>query len=290
MADTLRNLRESSRELALMDLQDKSINELREVMLKDLSLVSGLPSTQSGALEGYKLLGEADACRDLIAHHEEIRKLKTEWKDAAKQRAARAITNMPNAITYEGQLVASILEEENGLAADEIACYTDELAAMDEEAFIKLLAGLAAEGIIEKRSAAEGEESKYFLRMPLLQSGTWTAEYLRRYFDALPKNRKPYQAGKIVAVFALLERSKEPLSANELMQRINSGEPSDIRADFRLPVTSDFDLNLDELEERGFIKAAFRSSGVANYSPIGDGGYSASILFYAPALLGERNE
>ena len=105
----------------------------------------------------------------------------------------------------------------------------------------------------------------------------------------------PFKAGNMLAVFALLKRSKEPLSAEELMQRINNGEPSDIDDDFNRPVTSDSDLMLDKLEESGLIMKAFMSSGVPDWNSVFkyfaySEGYGMPIQFYAPACLGERDE
>ena len=57
---------------------------------------------------------------------------------------------LKNAASPNGQLVAAILEDEDGKTAEELAGWCDELAEIPDEKFSELLEGLITEGFLEK--------------------------------------------------------------------------------------------------------------------------------------------
>lgn len=61
----------------------------------------------------------------------------------------RNINNLPYAVTANGQLVAAILEDEDGLTEDELYTWCDELEQLERDDFILLLNGLRSEGVIK---------------------------------------------------------------------------------------------------------------------------------------------
>lgn len=74
-----------------------------------------------------------------------------------EQYQKEALSNLLTAVSPNGQLVASILEETDGLTADEIRSWYDELECLDDKDYQRLLDNLVKEEVLVK------ENDRYYL-------------------------------------------------------------------------------------------------------------------------------
>jgi len=97
------------------------------------------------------------AASDVLVAREERNKTKESRVKAREKAEEEAYYRLKAAYTPNGQLVAAILEEEDGKTLGEIAGWCDELAALDTADFERILQDLKDDGILEKTG------DKYYL-------------------------------------------------------------------------------------------------------------------------------
>ena len=156
-------IKQSSKSVARITHQNDSDEQLREVFLTNARLIAGLSNSMNDIAEGYRLMGESEACSEILSERqsrrEQIKKKKEEWKKGLPVRKERAVLQIPTAVSPNGQLVAAILEDEDGKTAEELSGWCDELGSLDEQELEKLLGGLEKEGVVKRDS-----DGQYHLR------------------------------------------------------------------------------------------------------------------------------
>ena len=211
MASNYDQLRASVKSLYLIQHRDDSDDQLRETMVNNARIAQGLPPAQIA--EGYKLLGEIDACNEILKERKEAKEKiaagKKEYESSLDRRRDDALLTLKAAPTPNGQLVAAILEEEDGKTAEELAGWCDELDSLDDADFRALLSDLVDDGIIEKR-----EDGKYYLRVVLTDKVQWDVDAVMRYVygHMTGKGKDIYRSAALGVAGAFMFES-EPLSA-----------------------------------------------------------------------------
>lgn len=175
------------KEFFLRRHKDKTVAELRAIMNHNSAAIYS-----ADADEAQTSLAESDACLELIRQKEEAafymqqqemiqKESLPVWENANDARRKKAILNLPAATSYCGQLVAAVLEEEDGLTAEEIRQWSDDLASMEDTEYKKLLADLCTEEILYCTTAG-----KYFL-LSLCTSNLWRTKPMlwvtQQHFD-----------------------------------------------------------------------------------------------------------
>ena len=135
----------------------KSDEELRQIVLNNQQKIAAIPQNASGALltQGEQFLAEMKFCTKLLKSRQKAREA---WKNQLTERRKAAVLNLKTAVSPNGQLIAAILEDEDGKTEAEISAWCDELAAMEDSELADLLAALMNEGVLEMR------DNRYFLR------------------------------------------------------------------------------------------------------------------------------
>ena len=148
----------------LTEHENKPDKELMRIAQDSARAVSLIPAnaTSSDIAKGQQLLSEVAACQEILEKRKKNRDavdnaIKS-WESELQRRKESAILNLPYASSLNGQLVAAILEEEDGKTADEIRAWYDELVVMDDQEYQALLNGLMTESIIEKKG------DRYYLK------------------------------------------------------------------------------------------------------------------------------
>ena len=154
--DQVEMLKKASKERAIAVHRDKSDDELRQIIRHN-----GMAALASDNLvEVASLVGEQQGCNELLRLREQDRAWKeTEaellrrgmerWRTLLSERRKQAILNLPAATSYNGQLVAAVLEDAGcSLTAEEIREWSDDLTAMEDEEYSKLLNALVNEGVL----------------------------------------------------------------------------------------------------------------------------------------------
>lgn len=200
----MEELRASAKRLALLQHKDDTDEQLRETVLRNVRAIGLLPSTNQGAMEGYKLLGEVDGCNEILAQRQAKRQktqdAKDKWKRELADRRKKAVLNLPNAVSSNGQLVAAILEDEDGKTAEELHGWCDELAALSDEDFNALLNGLVDEGILRRKGKS------YRLLTPCTEELTYT---MKAWEDRVKELYESPEERDIADAFLLLLRSTD---------------------------------------------------------------------------------
>ena len=132
---------------------EKGDAELQAIVLTNAKKVIALPTNASATMlaEAKKWNIESKVCNEILNKRKE-KKQATEaavetWKNGAEERTNNLLINLPNAVSYTGQLIAAILEEEK-LTADELAGWCDELAVLEKEELDTILENLVEEQIL----------------------------------------------------------------------------------------------------------------------------------------------
>lgn len=135
----------------------KSDEELRQIVLNNQQKIAAIPQNASGALltQGEQFLAEMKFCTELLKSRQKARET---WTEQLAGRREAAVLNLKTAVSPNGQLIAAILEDEDGKTEAEISAWCDELAAMEDAELADLLAALVNEGVLEMR------DNRYFLR------------------------------------------------------------------------------------------------------------------------------
>lgn len=154
--ELLDGLRKSCKTTALQVHQDKSDEDLRKIINQN-AFNAQLTNDQ---IELTRLCGEIDGCKEILEWRKNegkqkedeayaIKKAQRDWPSTVAHRRKKAILNLPVATSYYGQLVAAILDDaEHSLSATEIRQWSDELVAMNDSEYKKLLDDLCSEEIL----------------------------------------------------------------------------------------------------------------------------------------------
>jgi hypothetical protein len=168
------------------------------------------------------------ACNEIIESRkkekEERNTASETWKSIIKQQKESNILNLPAASSANGQLIAAILEDEDGKTAEEITGWCDELAALGLDECKSLLDQLVSENILEL-----GEDQKYYLLnicAPTLFPSdidvtTWTQRHFKRHPEL-----ESYTAKLIIAIIHFF---KEPFTTDDLTERIKNLSGKDVK-------------------------------------------------------------
>lgn len=199
-------LRKTIRDGRMSDYKDKSDSELESIQRHHAIALSA--GNYSNEAEGYKLLGEMDACKDILerrkaaqAYSDSIREALAvaleNWSDTLASKRKTAMQNLRFATSYLGQLVAAVLEEESDLTAEQIKQWSDDLAKLPDSEYMALLKGLVNERILLVR---EGRYSLLTLCIPNLfpsdperwiESFAPTDKELGKFYDLLLQTQRP---------------------------------------------------------------------------------------------------
>ena len=168
LQDQLNSIKVQAKSNALFSHRNDSDSELRERVVECVKMIAHVGTDIRGIGEGYRYMGEMEACSELlnqrVAADQDIENRKKEWQNGLEKRKEDALMHLPTAITANAQLIASILEDEDGKTFEEIACWCDELEMLSEEELQKLLNGLVKEGVISL------EEGRYCLLCPCIET------------------------------------------------------------------------------------------------------------------------
>ena len=265
---TFEDVKRAAKDLALLQHRNDTDEMLREVIKRSgAQILSNTGLTDADLSLKSRLSGEVDGCVEILRSrekaNEEREKKAREWNDRLPERKAKAILNLPNAASPNGQLVAAILEEApDGLTEQQLASWCDELAAIPEEEFRALLDGLVGESILEKQ-----EDERYRLLSVLDEDMLPAAALIRKKLEDAETSTK--------ALFALVVSQRQPISIHEIKQLL--GEQDDDVKDFGREM-----VTLADFSNRGLMIPAFKVH-VGN-------GIRAFRNYYAQRLLGEEDD
>ena len=241
-------LQSSSKRLGKMTHKDDSDEHLREIVTRNLSAAAGMPNTEDGIIESYKLLGEAEACSELLSEREEkrerVRDAAEKWKRDLPGKKEGRFLRLKNAASPNGQLVAAILEDEDGKTAEELAGWCDELAEIPDEKFSELLEGLITEGFLEK-----DDKNRYHLlgictEDPFLSPEAVEARLNRLYGEDNDEyNEKEKNTARWILY--VLRDNGAPMSAQDCLDQMQ--DRSELPADLRF---ADMEDTSNEFEVR----------------------------------------
>lgn len=135
--------------------KDKSVDELRVIVHHNSAAIYSVDA------DGAKtLLAESEACAELLKQktdaaaymqQENINRMYSlnEWEKANSARRKKAILNLPAGTSYNGQLVVAVLDDAaESLTAAEIRQWSDELTAIEDGEYQKLLNALCNEEVL----------------------------------------------------------------------------------------------------------------------------------------------
>ena len=256
LEDVLEQIKEQEKKNCLWTHSKKTDEELRAIIVHNALAIQH----QEGAV-AFRTAGESEACSELLKQRKEkqardeaeqlaIADAIHNWEktEFVRKRRLEAALSLPTATSHYGQLVAAILEEEDGLIAEEIQQWSNELNSMEEKVFKKLLKSLTKEGII-----TVDREKKYRLLttcdktlMPADPMRWANNKYKYQYNDDLSYTQKTF--------LAVLASNKTPYTEYDWLEITGDNyelEGAKRRRNFRSYTISD----LAELVERGVLAA-----------------------------------
>lgn len=268
------SFQEHFKKMALMMYQEKSDEELDALMYQHYRKISQLPMTPDGHAEMERLTGEMEAIKEILALREKYREnlsaMIERWTKDLPARKRAAVLHLPNAVSPNGQLVAAILEDEDGKSADELAGWCDELAALDAESFQALLDGLVQEKILTR-----DDSGLYHLQNICDERMQVDTERI------LAARKGDYEARKLPSMRLLLQMMRDrqvPLCQEDLIALLPSYSGK-IERDPRLRGADISKLSVESLlwsmERLGLITERFRYNVVK------------SETYYTITMLGE---
>ncbi len=164
--------------------ENKTDEELNDIAIQALKEIAALTNTPSDLAKFEKLKSDHRIALEIVRERKERKEAEkraiANFKDRLEQKKLENVMNLKAASSFKGQLIASILKEEDGLTGEEIASWYEELSEMDENEFEDLLNSLCEEGIIEK-----DESGKYHLLFIMYDSlkAVPESEYCRKKFN-----------------------------------------------------------------------------------------------------------
>ena len=255
-------LRETAKSLGLIQHKDKSDSELQQIRLNNASIVAGLGTDPRSIAQGYQLLGEVDACNEILAQRkeerDEIQSGKKKWVEELQKRKDDALLTLRAAATPNGQLVQAILEDEDRLSRSELAGWCDELASLDDAVLDQLLKDLVEDGVLE----SPDNEGRYRLRVVCDADMQWSADNSVRAIAHSDMRHK--ETAK--EIMFLLAMEGEPMCPEEIVEAQKDFFDEDSGGRYSISAA------MNEMLGAGILTRAFRA---------GNKGY------FAPAIIGE---
>lgn len=135
--------------------KDKTVDELRVILEHNSAAIYS-----KTVEEARIMLAESEACSELVRkkveaeayiQQEDINRMYSlsEWEESNSARRKKAILNLPAGTSYNGQLVVAVLDDAaESLTAAEIRQWSDELTAIEDGEYQKLLNALCNEEIL----------------------------------------------------------------------------------------------------------------------------------------------
>lgn len=217
ISDSLEGIKSSSRGLALISLRDKSDEEIHSIFKHNAIIAE-----RQNIYEAARALGEMEACNIILERRQQKEEKayqimeaidnakENEWAEQLSSRRMKAALNLPNATSYLGQLVVSVLTEEEGLDAESIRNWADELNALEDKAYKKLLSGLVDEGVLDV------DHGKYCI-LNIVTEDLFPAEATAWAKKILLK-KNIVLSEKEEALLAHLEATKQPISERDFVE------------------------------------------------------------------------
>ncbi|MCQ2467687.1 MAG: hypothetical protein MJ166_09235 [Clostridia bacterium] len=223
----MEKLRQLSAEYALKKYKDCSDEELDKMIMDRFMLSASLlySDDEKHQIQYYEIMGEIDACSEILSERKkakdrEVAKIES-WLKDKNQRKIYAFKKLEYSVSPNGQLVASILEENlNGLRADEIRAWYDELLALNDDEYQVLLDALVDEGVLEYL------DEKYFLFRICDKSLNGIGGYTQLRILANGGDEIKNSVFYMPFVISLLEKRDLPYKIDDLLTSINKYDPS----------------------------------------------------------------
>lgn len=261
LQDQLNTIKAQAKSNALFAHRDDSDSELREHVVECAKMVVHVGTDIRSIGEGYRYMGEMEACSELLNQRrvadQGIENRKKDWQNGLEKRKEDALMRLPTAVTANAQLVASILEDEDGKTAEEIACWCDELEMLSDDDLQKLLEGLVKEGVISL------ENDRYYLLCPCTESLVCPEEIRNRRIERSIDfcNDKTQAQAKLFLY--MMERENKPLCDTDCLDLLGQYfdhyfMSDEYRAANTVITAFDADLELRKLSKNGMIHQEFR--------------------------------
>ena len=267
------DLKSSSYALGLARHREKSDSELQQIIHNDFQMVLGLSSDLQSLPQRQQLMGEIEACQELLSRlqraEEEVAEEKKKWRYSLQKRKDDALLALRAAATPNGQLVQAILEDEDSLSFKEIAGWCDELGALDEEVLMQLLKDLVEDGVLE-----ESDNGQYRLRMFCDENQQWDINQGCRYLENSGIFLH-YDVPIVKTVLYLLCHYDEPMCPQDIIDKnaaLTGCNTEQIGFDKDISAFS-VRLVMGKMMRNNILTNAFRAEGGA---------------YYAPAIIGEK--
>ncbi len=258
MSSGYEQLRSLAKTTGRIQHEHDSDEQLQRFILDNMGVVSSMPASR--VAEGYKLLGEIDACNEILKERKEKReraeKAKKDYMASLERRRDDALLTLKAAATPNGQLVAAILEDEDGKTAEELAGWCDELASLDEAEFRALLDDLVGDGILERKA----EEQKYYLRVLCTEKVQWDAEAAIRYITGHFDGKRDSLARSVcLDIVEHLQIQAEPLSAERCVEL--DKEYAELFGGKSGSSLSSYGVNMRRLAKEGVLANVYNTGG-----------------------------
>ncbi len=186
-------------------------SQLHDYIMETLNKALNVVGTNSQRIsEMDRLNSQADRCKKYLEFRKQNRanidEYVKQWKEQLEDRRSNAILNLPTACTYNGQLIAALLEDHlnGGLKGEELKSLCDEYIQINDSDFLDLLDKLGNENII-----GVNEDNYYYLRnictkslfpLKMLDNGGTVSSVIRRGIVDIIANE-----GKPIPYYKLLE-------------------------------------------------------------------------------------
>ncbi len=186
-------------------------SQLHDYIMETLNKALNVVGTNSQRIsEMNRLNSQADRCKKYLEFRKQNRanidEYVKQWEGQLDERRCKAILNLQTACTYNGQLIAALLEDHLTLGLDrvELKSLCEEYIQIDDSDFSNLLDNLVNENII-----AINEDNNYYLRnictkslfpIKMLDSGRTVITVIRRGIVDIIANE-----GKPIPYYKLLE-------------------------------------------------------------------------------------
>lgn len=261
LQDQLNSIKAQAKSNALFAHRDDSDSELRERVVECTKMVAHVGTDIRSIGEGYRYMGEMEACSELlnqrIAADQGIEKRKKEWQNGLEKRKEDCLMHLPTAVTANAQLIASILEDEDGKTAEEIACWCDELDMLSDEDLQSLLDGLVREGVISL------EDDRYYLLCPCTETLVCPENVRNHRIDRDDDFYTDQKKAQAKLFLYMMERENKPLCDTDCLDLLGRYFGRYVLSDEYQAAKDEMstysaERNLNLLAEKGFIHSEFR--------------------------------
>ena len=229
----LNQLKQTAKSTALITHRDDTDDQLRDQITANARAMVGVNNTAQGLAEGYRLMGESEACSQLLSERRQkqqaVLDARRKWHGDWEKRKKDALLRLEQSCSPNGQLIAAILEEEGETCGEDLLGWCEELASLDEDSGARLLRELTSEGLIEvtsrtpRQTEHEQPEFGQFYRLLGLCSDDLTLgeEYLPLRIDSLEYLTTEEQASAKL-ICRMMRESGEPLSPQDCAESLGN--------------------------------------------------------------------